>query len=582
MNVDRRQFAFALAASCATLAAHGSIARAQRESSAETRLAKVAKGRRAVVATVHPLATQAAIDVLKEGGNAVDAAVAASLMLSVVDIHNSGLGGGGLALVRTPDGKIQAFDGRERAPLASSPESFLRNGKPDPELSQTGPLAAGTPGLVALLDTLSTKLGKVKWQSALRRASTVATEGFPIDGPLARTLASSAKTLALFPESARILLNKSGEPPKIGDRLVQTDLGKTLLSLSTSGSDWFYRGPFAASTDKFMRESGGLLRSQDFGEYYIAERPPIECEYRGNRVVGFPPPSSGGIHIAQMLTMLSGFDVQAIFESSPARGMHLLAEVMKRAMADRAEWLGDADFVKVPKGLLDPDYLKERAGSIQLAKSTPVESHGKPAKANEDFFAPGKHTTHLTVADGEGYVVALTQTVNTSFGSKMIVPGTGVLLNNEMDDFSLAPGVRNAFGLVGSAANAVAPGKRPLSSMSPSIVVNSKGEFRFSCGAAGGPKIITTTLQNLVRVIDLGQTIDAAIASPRIHHQWSPDTLAIEEAVPQSIESELVSMGHKIQRGKTLAVAQGVERLPDGTLVSASDPRVPSLAAGLD
>lgn len=559
-----------LAATCCPRLALGQLDKAA--------LAKVAVGKQGVAATVHPLATQAAMAEFARGGNAIDAAVAASLVLSVVDIHNSGLGGGGLALIRTQAGQIIALDGREQAPLSSSPESFMRNGQPDPELSQTGPLAAATPGLPALLEQMSKRLGKKGWQSALHAAAEIAERGFPLDGPMVRNLTLNAKTLGRFPESARILLKADGQAWKIGDALVQTDLAKTLEGLAANGSAWFYDGPFAEMTERFMQSTGGLLSRRDFKEYSIADRPPIECSYRGHKVMGFPPPSSGGIHIAQMLGMLSPHDVKAIFAQSTAKGLHLLAEVMKRAMADRAHWLGDADFAQVPRGLLDASYLSQRSASIDLSHSTLVEGHGTPPRSTEDLFAPGKHTTHLTTADADGNVVALTQTVNTSFGSKMIVPGTGVLLNNEMDDFSLAPGVRNAFGLIGSAANAVAPGKRPLSSMSPSIVLDADGKFEFSCGAAGGPKIITTTLQNLVRVIDLGMSIDQAIAAPRIHHQWSPDALAYEETMPEEIARELAAMGHKLEKGKALAVAQGVHRTATGQLQSASDPRVPSQA----
>ena len=561
-----------LAATCCPRSAWGQFDKQQP--------AKVAIGKQGVVATVHPLATQAAMAEFKRGGNAIDAAVAASLVLSVVDIHNSGLGGGGLALIRTADGKMVALDGRERAPLASSPETFMRGGQPDPELSQTGPLACGTPGLPALLEKMSQRLGKRGWQSALHAAAEIAQRGFPLDAPMVRNLASSAKTLQRFPESARILLKADGQAWAQGEVLVQADLAKTLEGLASGGAAWFYEGPFAEMTERFMQSAGGLLSRRDFKEYFIADRPPIESSYRGRKVVGFPPPSSGGIHIAQMLGMLSPHDVKAIFAQSTAKGLHLLAEVMKRAMADRAHWLGDADFAKVPRSLLDADYIAERAKSIDLNKSTLVASHGTPPRSTEDLFAPGKHTTHLTTADAEGNVVALTQTVNTSFGSKMIVPGTGVLLNNEMDDFSLAPGVRNAFGLIGSAANAVAPGKRPLSSMSPTIVLNADGQFELSCGAAGGPKIITTTLQNLVRVIDLGMSIDQAIASPRIHHQWSPDVLAYEDTLTEDVVQQLGALGHKLDKGKTLAVAQGVQRTAAGELQAASDPRVPSQAAG--
>lgn len=576
--MQRREFAGWLAAS-------GLIAAmAPREAQAEPLVqpqAKVAKGSRAVAATVHPRATQAAMEAFARGGNAVDAAVAASIMLSVVDIHNSGLGGGGLLLVRTPQGEVFAVDGRERAPLAASPETYLRGGSPDPSLSQTGPLAAATPGLPALLEHMSQRWGTLDWRPALLASAEVAEQGFPIDGPMARNLVSSLEQIRKFPESAQVLLNPQGQPWREGERMVQTDLARSLRQLAEQGAAWFYQGEFAQRTEQLMQASGGLLNRRDFSDYRLGMRQPIESLYRQQRVYGFPPPSSGGIHIAQMLGMLSRYDIKQIFAESTANGYHLLAEVMKRAMADRAHWLGDADYAGVPRGLLADDYLADRAKDIDLARASAVAGHGMPSSPHEDLFGPGKHTTHLTTADQQGFVVALTQTINTSFGSKMIVPGTGILLNNEMDDFSLAPGVRNAFGLVGSAANAVAPGKRPLSSMSPTIVIDPAGAFRFSCGAAGGPKIITATLQVIVRMLDLGQTIDQAISAARIHHQWSPDTLACEESLSAADQQRLASLGHQLQMGKMLAVAQGIEKQQDGSLVAASDPRVPSSAAAL-
>jgi gamma-glutamyltranspeptidase / glutathione hydrolase len=540
-----------------------------------------AAGRQAVVATVHPLATQAALRAFSRGGNAVDAAIAASAMLSVVDGHNSGLGGGGLALVRLPDGSVHCLDGRERAPLSVQPDTFMRGGKPDPELSQTGPLAAGTPGLVALLDQLSRRFGAQPWNAALLDAAEVADRGFAIDRVLASSLAASAATLAKFPESARVLLDEMGNPPAAGQTLTQTDLARTLRQIAEQGAAWFYEGEFAERTEAMMRDARGLLSRRDFAEYRAVRREPVQVDYREHRIYGFPPPSSGGIHIAQMLGMLSHWDFKALFETSPAAAWHLLAEVMKRAMADRAHWLGDADFVGVPSGLVDPDYLTERARDVDLQRAVTVESHGRPASADAAFFEAQKHTTHLTTADADGTVVALTQTINTSFGSKMIVPGTGVVLNNEMDDFSLAPGVRNAFGLLGAEANAVAPGKRPLSSMSPSLAVDHSGQWRLTCGAAGGPRIITVTLQNLVRCLDLGQDIATALASPRVHHQWSPDTLYLENRVPDALAAELQQRGHRLQRVAALAVAQGISRDSSGQMTAASDPRVPSAAGAL-
>ncbi len=538
----------------------------------------VARGDRGVVATVHPLASQAAIDAFERGGNAIDAAVAASIMLSVVDGHNSGLGGGCLALVRRADGTTIALDGREKAPQAATPEMFFRNGRPAPQLSQTGALAVGVPGLPAALYELSRRHGNLTWHGALNAAAEVAEAGFEITENYASVLRSEAQELKQFPASSAILLDASGNPWKAGDLLRQTDLATSLRALAEFGVDWFYRGEFARRTAEHLREQGGLITQEDFDNYNTVSREAISTIYRDKLVLGFPPPSSGGIHIAQMLGMLGAYDLKQIFVESTATGLHLLLEVMKRALADRAYWLGDADFAQVPRGLLDPTYLRQLASTIDLERSTPVNSHGQPPRADVDLFGQGKHTTHLTTADAEGNVVAITQTVNTSFGSKMIVPGTGIVLNNEMDDFSIAPGVRNAFGLVGSQANAVAAGKRPLSSMSPTIVLNDAGQPILSCGAAGGPKIITTTLQVLVRVLDLGQSIDEAIAAPRLHHQWSPDKAVCENAVSAELVAELARRGHSIEQIKRAAVSQGLARLESGAMIAASDPRVPSSA----
>lgn len=533
-----------------------------------------------MVATVHPIASEAAIAAFERGGNAIDAAAAASVMLSVVDGFNSGIGGGCLALVRSASGKVHAIDGREKAPGLAKPEMFYRDGKPDSKLSQVGPLAAGVPGLLAALGRMVDTHGKIDFSDALLGAADVASDGFVLDANYVRRVNLAAKYLRNYPDAAKILLQPDGSPWPVGHRLMQADLGRTFRKLASNGIDWFYKGEFAELTDAFMKEQGGMLRVSDFAAYNTVARAPVTAVYRGKQVFGFPPPSSGGIHIAQMLGMLGEFDVAGIFAESDARGRHLLLEVMKRAMADRAYWLGDSDFAKVPRGLIDPGYLKDRASSIDLEKATDVKSHGQPPRADLDLFGSGGHTTHLTTADKEGNVVALTQTVNTTFGCKMIVPKTGVVLNNELDDFSIAPGVRNAFGLLGSEANLIAPGKRPLSSMSPTIVLDSDGKPALSCGAAGGPKIITTALQVLVRCIDLGETVDEALSAARCHHQWSPDKAVCEEANAVDVVDQLKAMGHDVSMIRSAAVGQGLQ-FKDSVLTAASDPRVPSSAMSL-
>lgn len=538
-----------------------------------------AEGSRFAVATVHELATQTAKTVFLNGGNAVDAAIAASFTLSVVDGHNSGIGGGCFALVRSPRGEITAIDGREQAGGAATADMYLRNGVPQPTLSQTGPLAPGVPGQVAALELLHQQFGRLSWKALLEPAVQCASDGFVL-GRLANVIRSHSQSLQAFPETKRILL-PNGTPPAPNDRLVQPELARTLQQIAQDGADFFYKGPIARQICEHLQAAGGILTRDDFASYQAKHREPIETTYRGRKIIGFPPPSSGGIHVAQMLSMLEIFDVNALATRRPELLYHLWLEVMQRAMADRAHWLGDADYAQVPSGLLDADYLLELGQSIRLNQAGQVDQHGMPPHADSQFFGD-KHTTHLTTADQEGWVVAMTQTINTSFGSKMIVPGTGIILNNEMDDFSIAPGVANAFGLVGAQANSIAPGKRPLSSMSPTLVLHPDGRPMLTCGAAGGPRIITATLQNVSRVVDLGQDIAQALASPRVHHQWRPAEAVVEERLPEPVRQQLEQLGHNTRTISASATAQGIQWVdgPDGStrLLAAADPRVDGVA----
>ncbi len=550
--------------------AHG-----QELAGATSRLARavVDAEHRWAAASVHPLATRAAVDAFGRGGNAIDAAVAASFMLGVVDGHNSGIGGGCFILVRTGEGKFVAIDGREMAPGKSHRDMYIRDGKPQPALSQTGPLASGVPGQVAALHRLSQEHGRGDdWSRGLLDAAAMAQGGYAIGGSTAAAIRSTAAKLARFPASAAQFLTDDGRAPAEGDLLVQADLAATLESLATQGPGWFYTGPFAAACERWMRDNGGILTADDFAAYRVKNREPLKTSYRQWRIVGFPPPSSGGIHVAQMLTMLESFDVRRLLNDDPAAGAHLIAEVMKRAFADRAHWLGDSDFAAVPRGLIDRDYCRRLGSSIDLSRATTVDSHGRPPRADADLFSQ-QHTTHLTTADAEGNWVAITQTVNTNFGSGVVIPGTGVVMNNEMDDFSISPGTPNAFGLVGAEANAIAPGKRPLSSMSPTIVTDGRGIPRMTCGAAGGPRIISAVLQCLIGVLDRQETIDAAIAAPRVHHQWSPDLLQVERSWEDSVVKALRSRGHEFAERRDVAIAQGIEATAGGQWRAAADPR---------
>lgn len=537
-----------------------------------------AEGRDVAAATVHPLATRAAMQAFERGGNAFDAAVAAAFMLGVVDGHNSGIGGGCFILARAANGQLIAIDGRETAPAGAHRDMFIRDGQPDPSASQFGPLASGVPGQVAALANLSLRHGRGGWSSGLLAAAEVANDGFELGSGVASAIRRKATQLAKFPASASTFLGPRGEPRAAGEIFRQPDLGQTLAALAAEGPDWFYRGPFAERCARWMAEHGGLLTRADFASYTAKSREPLVTLYRDWQVVGFPPPSSGGIHVAQMLLMLESFPIGKLYREAPATAVHLLAEVMKRAFADRAHWLGDADFARVPKGLIDREYCHQLAAGIDLERASRVLSHGNPPRVEDDLFS-ARHTTHLATADAAGNWVAITNTVNTSFGSCVVVPGTGVVMNNEMDDFSISPGTPNAFGLIGAEANSVQPGKRPLSSMSPTIVLDAAGNPRLSCGAAGGPRIINATLQSIVRMLDVGATAGEALAAPRVHHQWSPDELLMEAQWDPAIMRAVRERGHVLAEPGDVAIVQAIERTPDGLLRAAADHRAKGSAA---
>ena len=533
-----------------------------------------ARAEHGMVASVNPLATAAGVAVLKSGGNAIDAAVAVGLTLGVVDTANSGIGGGCFMLIRLVNGKIVAIDGREMAPAKATRDMFLRDGKGDTDLSQTGALASGVPGELAAFDYAVRKFGKKKLGELILPAAKLAEEGFALSAAYASRLNSVATDVAKF-DAARVVFFKDGKPLVQGDVLRQPDLAATYRAIAGQGSEWFYRGSFAAATDKWMRANGGIMTAADFANYQIVLRDPVEATYRGYKIVSFAPPSSGGVHVVQMLNILEHFDLKSFDE---ATRLHVIAEAMKLAFADRAHWLGDPDYAKVPRGLISKKYAASLAKKINLSHTIEVPSHGTPPGWERDLFK--KHTTHFSVADAEGNWVACTATINTSFGSKVVIPGTGVVMNNEMDDFSVQPGVPNAFGLIGADANAVAPGKRPLSSMSPTIVLKN-GQPIIALGAAGGPKIISTVLIELVAMLDLDQSPVEAIAAPRIHHQWSPGELMVEQGLPEDLKTALALRGHKLQELNALSVSQIVARTPDGkAFVGAADPRAGGNATG--
>ncbi len=534
-----------------------------------------AHGAHGMVASVHPLATEAGLRVLRQGGNAVDAAAAVGLTLGVVDGQNSGIGGGCFILIRRADGSVVAIDGREMAPAAATRDMYLRNGRADTTLSQVGALASGVPGALAAYEYAARNFGKKPFADSLRSAAELAEQGFTVDAHYARAVAGSRAELAQFPASRAVFLKADGSGPQPGERFRQPDLAATYRHLAEQGTGWFYGGPFADAVEKWMRANGGLMTAADLRGYHVVLRDAVRTSYRGWNLLTFPPPSSGGVHVTEILNILEHFDLKPMAEIDRVQ---VVAEAMKLAFADRAYWLGDPDFVGVPRGLVDKKYAAELAARMDPRKTSAVAGHGWPPGWQDDQFR--KHTTHFSVADADGNWVACTTTVNTGFGSKVVVPGTGVVLNNQMDDFSTQPGVANYFGLVGAEANAIAPGKRPLSCMSPTIVLRD-GQPILALGAAGGPTIISQVVLALVGVLDLGLPIEAAIAQPRWHHQWSPDELTIEPALPAAVQAELAQRGQHLVYRNSMGVTQIVGREPGGTgFVGVADPRAGGNAAG--
>ena len=522
------------------------------------------------VVTVHPLATKAAEQAFKQGGNAVDATVAAALTLGVVDGFNSGIGGGCFMLIRKPDGTFVAIDGRETAPQKASRDMFLHDGKADPGLSRTGALAIGVPGALAAYDLAIREHGNIDLAEHLGQAAAIAEKGFALDKAYLRRLDQAVEKLRQFPDSARIFLGPDGNAWPSGHSLKQPNLARSYRKIARHTADWFYRGPFALKTEEWMLANGGLISRADLAAYKARRREPVRSTYRGFEIFGFPPPSSGGVHVAQILNILETFDLRSMPPNSP-RFVHHVAEAMRLAFADRAHWLGDADFAPVPKGLASKKYASELARRIHPDKVTNVERHSTPPDADTNLF--GKHTTHFSATDSDGWWVACTATVNTTFGSGVVLPGTGIVMNNEMDDFSAQPGTPNAFGLIGAEANAVAPGKRPLSSMSPTIVLRD-GKPVFTVGAAGGPTIISQAVLAIIHFIDHGMTPAKALGQARFHHQWKPNRLLVEKALGQATIDELRKMGHTVKVTDSIGAAQALGLGQAGRpFTGAADPR---------
>lgn len=495
-----------------------------------------------MVASGEGLATRVGVEVLRQGGNAVDAAVAVGLALAVTLPEAGNLGGGGFMLIRTARGDTLILDYRETAPAAARRDMYLdARGNPLPGASELGYRAAGTPGTVAGLALALERYGTWKWRDAIEPARRLAAEGFPVHRELARSLRRKADLLGQFPESRRIFL-KDGAFYAEGEIFRQPELATTLRRLQERGPREFYEGRTADLIADDMKAHGGLITRDDLRSYRVATRRPLHGRYRGYEVLTMPPPSSGGIALLEMLNMLEGMDLAGLgFNSS--RTDHLLIEVMRRAFADRAEFLGDADFVDVPVDrLISKSYAAGLARTIDPLQATPSRRI-RPGNPSAD---ESHDTTHFSVVDAQGNAVANTYTLNRSFGCKVTVPGAGFLLNDEMDDFTTRPGSPNSFGLIQGEANAIAPRKRPLSSMMPTMLLKD-GKLFLVTGSPGGPTIITTVLQVLVNVVDHGMNVRQAVEAPRLHHQWLPDEVSYERfGLPQDVRQALQTKGHRL------------------------------------
>ena len=533
--------------------------------------------RSGMVVSEERYATEAGLQILKEGGNAVDAAVTVGFVLAVTFPRAGNLGGGGFMLVRLAEtGEVVAIDYREKAPLAVTAGTFLDSGgNVDTEKSRHSVLSAGVPGTVAGLALALEKYGTIPLERAIRPALELAEKGFPVSEDLARSLEDARSRMEKEPESMRVFFKEGGESYAPGEILIQKDLAETLKLISGNGPDGFYEGETAAKIARFMEERGGLITERDLREYRAALREPVRGTYRGYDIYSMPPPSSGGVHLVEMLNILEGFPIHE-YGHNTAKTINLMAEAMKFAYADRSEHLGDPDFKEVPvKELTSKEYaakLRERMSPGRVTPSVRIKPGEMPREEGPD-------TTHFSVIDSKGNMVSNTYTLNFDYGSKITVPGTGMLLNNEMDDFSMKPGEPNAYGLVGGSANAPEPGKRMLSSMTPTIVLKD-GEPFLITGSPGGSLIITTVLQIITNALDFGMNISEATNAPRVHHQWLPDKLRIEKGISGDTLRILTERGYTIDTGNAMGSAQSIMKKGE-FIYGASDPRRPGgLAEG--
>ena len=521
----------------------------------------------AMVVSSQHLASEVGLQILQDGGNAVDAAVAVGYALAVTNPCCGNIGGGGFATLHLASGRDTFLNFREKAPLAATPNMYLdAKGEVVPDLSLKGYLAAGVPGSVLGLDTMLQKYGTMSRDKVMAPAIRLAEEGFVLTQGDADILAGSAKSFAAQPNVAAIFLN-GGQGWKAGERFIQKDLAKTLALIARDGPDAFYKGPIADAVVAASAANGGILSKQDFGNYTVTETPPVHCNYRGYELISAPPPSSGGTAVCEILNILEGYPMADLGFHS-ALGIHYMVEAMRHTFVDRNFQLGDPDFVKNPlERLLSESYAAEIRGKIDAFKAA-------DSKDVQPGVAPheGTQTTHYSIVDSAGNAVSVTYTINALFGAKVIAGDTGFFLNDEMDDFTVKPGVANLFGLVQGTTNVIAPGKRPLSSMSPTIVTRD-GKTFMVLGSPGGSRIITIVVEVIQNVIDYGMNIQEAVDGPRIHHQWLPDQITVEPfALSADTKKVLTDMGYKIVEQAPWGAAEAILIGPQIDTAAAAKP----------
>ncbi|MGP9637043.1 gamma-glutamyltransferase [Psychrobacter sp. AOP3-A1-26] len=523
-----------------------------------------------MVATQEALASDIGLKILKDGGNAVDAGVAVGFALAVTLPRAGNIGGGGFMMIYdAKQGKTVALDYREKAPSSASRDMYLdEEGNAVSDLSRYHGLAIGVPGTVAGLLKALEDHGTMSRGQVMAPAIALAEDGIEVTAGLSESLEALSDRLQKWPSTKKIFFKADGSAYQPGERLKQPELAKSLKLVAAKGADGFYKGETAKKLVKAVNEAGGSMSLEDLANYEAIAREPVKGEYRGYEIVSMPPPSSGGIHIVQILNILEGYPLKDYGQNS-AQTIHLMAEAMQLAYADRAEYLGDSDFIDVPaSGLTSQAYADKLRALINPKKATPAST----INANNPLPYESDQTTHFSIVDKDGNAIANTYTLNFSYGTGLVAEGTGILLNNEMDDFSAKPGVPNGYGLLGGEANAVEANKRPLSSMSPTIVFKDSKPYIVT-GSPGGSRIITTVAQVISNVIDHDMNIAEATHAPRIHDQWQPDEIRVEKALNIDTVKKLESMGHKVSPKAAMGSTQSIMMTPNGVYGS-SDPRI--------